>query len=168
MKGIYLGSYTALHPNYDIDYQDINGLRDIGGDMLDIELTNYDIIIATPPCNYWTKANYRRETSEYALKTKHLLPDILDKLRRTNKPYIVENIRNAPLFKKHGIHDNADYIYIIGRHTYFTNIPFDTSDLTFEPDNVQNRDKSDRQGDKQVHTVIERWLSGLENKEVER
>lgn len=52
MKGIYLASFTALHPNYDIIYQDINGKRDLGGDMMDIirskELGNYDFIIATP------------------------------------------------------------------------------------------------------------------------
>lgn len=31
MKGIYLASFMAEHPNYDIVYQDINGKRDIGG-----------------------------------------------------------------------------------------------------------------------------------------
>lgn len=31
MKGIYLASYEALHPNYDIVYQDINNKRDLGG-----------------------------------------------------------------------------------------------------------------------------------------
>ena len=47
MKGIYLGAYKAHHDSYDIDYQDINGLRDIGGDMLTVDLDKYDFIIAT-------------------------------------------------------------------------------------------------------------------------
>lgn len=51
-KGIYLAAFKANHPNHNITYQDINGLRDIDGDMLQTDLTPYDFIIATPPCNY--------------------------------------------------------------------------------------------------------------------
>ena len=63
MKGVYLGAYQAYHPSHDLTYQDINGERDIDGDMLDCDLTPYDYVIATPPCNYWSKANYRRNES---------------------------------------------------------------------------------------------------------
>ena len=31
MKGIYLGSYKAYHPHFNLVYQDINGKRDRGG-----------------------------------------------------------------------------------------------------------------------------------------
>lgn len=82
MKGIYLAAFKASHPNYDIVYQDINGKRDIGGDMMEVDLTPYDFIIATPPCNWWSRANYRRDKSPYALETKHLLPDIIEKVAR--------------------------------------------------------------------------------------
>lgn len=98
MKGIYLGAYKALHESYDIDYQDINGLRDIGGDMLTINLEKYDFIIATPPCNWWSRANYRRETSEYSIRTKLLLPCILFKLTLLGKPFIIENVLNKNNF----------------------------------------------------------------------
>lgn len=72
MKGIYLAAFRARHPNYNIVYQDINPRCkcDLQGDMLEVELKDYDFIIATPPCNYWSRANYRRETSEYAQKNK--------------------------------------------------------------------------------------------------
>ena len=53
-KGIYLGACRAYHPGYDITYQDIDGKRDLGGDMLDVDLNQYDYIIATPPCNWWS------------------------------------------------------------------------------------------------------------------
>lgn len=76
MKVIYLGAYEALHPEFDIVYQDINGKRDLDGDMLDIDLTNYDFIIATPPCNFWSIARGNR-CSQYSLDTKHLLPEII-------------------------------------------------------------------------------------------
>ena len=94
MKGIYLAAFRAEHPNYNIIYQDINGKRDIGGDMMEVDLTSYDFNIATPPCNWWSKANYRRDRSPYALQTKHLLPDIIKKLCEQDKPFIVENVRN--------------------------------------------------------------------------
>lgn len=163
MKGIYLASFKAYHENYDIVYQDINGLRDLDGDMLEIDLTPYDFIIATPPCNYWSRANYRRETSEYSQKTKHLLPDILDKLKKLNKPYIVENVRNSTLFKKYGIYDKADYVYEIGRHTYFTNIPFNGTNIKQEYDFSYGGKRlvKNTQGGDNVYNVIEYWLETI-------
>lgn len=67
MKGIYLGAFEAQHDGHDIVYQDINGKRDVGGDMMDVDLTPYDYIIATPPCNYWSRARGKR-CSEYSKK----------------------------------------------------------------------------------------------------
>ena len=129
MKGIYLASFKAIHENYDIVYQDINGKRDIGGDMLEIDLSHYDFIIATPPCNYWSRANYRRETSIYAQATKKLLPEILVALAYQDKPFIVENVRNDRLFKVNNLYDFPCFIYKIGRHTYWTNVKLDISDI---------------------------------------
>ena len=161
MKGIYLASFRANHPNWDIVYQDIDGKRDIGGDMMDVDLTPYDFIIATPPCNYWSKANYRRETSEYSQKTKHLLPSILKKLCSQDKPFIVENVRNSSRFKENGLYDFPCYIYVIGRHTYWTNVMFGVDDIHQEPKQIDQLSRSKRQGGDDVHEVIERWLSTL-------
>lgn len=133
MKGIYLASFEANHPNHEIIYQDINGKRDIGGDMMQVDLAEYDYIIATPPCNWWSRANYRRNTSAYALETKHLLIDILAKLIKQNKPFIVENVRNDKAFKEHHLFDNNLFVYRIGRHTYWSNILFYTGDILQEP-----------------------------------
>lgn len=156
LKGIYLASFKAYHPNYDLAYQDINGKRDIGGDMMDIDLTPYDFIIATPPCNWYSKANYRRNISEYALKTKHLLPDIIAKLYQLGKPFIVENVQNKTLIPHDW--DNILYVYILGRHTYWTNIPFKHDDLEFPVQHKENFARTKRQGGDNVHKVIERWL----------
>ena len=126
--------------------------------MLEIDLEPYDFIIATPPCNYWSRANYRRYTSKYSQDTKHLLPDILDKLRDLGKPYIVENVRNERLFKKYGILDKADYVYYVGRHTYFTNVPFNPIGIKQKNDNINNISSNKRQGGENVYNVIEYWL----------
>lgn len=174
MKGIYLASYKAFHPNYDIIYQDINGERDLDGDMMDINLEEYDFVIATPPCNWWSRANWRRDTSEYSLKTKHLLIDILDKLVHFNKPFIVENVRNDKQFKKHRLFDYDIYVFKIGRHTYWTNINFKYNDIIQKPLtdikngkkrflSSQNLARKDRQGGQEVHEVIERFLETIHN-----
>lgn len=160
MKGIYLASFQANHDNYNIDYQDINGKRDISGNMLDVDLKNYDFIIATPPCNYWSRANWRRDISQYSLKTKYLLIHILKKLSDLDKPYIVENVRNPKLFKLYDLYNISDYVYEIGRHTYWTNIPFNHLKKQSD-DNIQYITKSKRQGSGNVHDVIETWLGQL-------
>lgn len=162
MKGIYLGAYKAEHSDYNIIYQDINGLRDIDGCMLDIDLSEYDFIIATPPCNFWSHARGHKQPSNYALNTAHLLPDIIDKLKNLNKPFIVENVRNKPLFTKYGLYDKKLAIYHIGRHTYWSNMLFNSWCLQFD-DNIQNINPKDRQGGINVHIVIDRWLYELHN-----
>lgn len=175
MKGIYLASFEAQHPGHDIVYQDINGKRDIGGDMMQVSLAEYDYIIATPPCNWWSRANYRRNTSEYALKTKHLLIDILDKLAKQDKPFIVENVRNDKLFNEYRLFDSNLIVYRIGRHTYWSNILFYTGDIVQEPKvevingkkrylSSQTLVRSKRQGGQEVHEVIERFIQTLEEK----
>lgn len=102
MKVIYLGAYEAYHPNFDVVYQDINGKRDLGGDMLEVDLKSYDVIIATPPCNYWSIARGNR-CSQYSLDTKHLLPEIIKRLAKENKPFVVENVINKKRFREEGI-----------------------------------------------------------------
>ena len=176
MKGIYLGAYRAYHNNYNLVYQDINGERDIGGDMMNIDLSSYDYVIATPPCNWWSRANYRRNTSEYALKTKHLLLEIIPKLITLNKPFIVENVRNDKSFKEYGLFNYNCKVLRIGRHTYWTNVDFKYDDIIQIPKveivngkkkfmSSQNLGRKDRQGTTEVHEVIERFLKEIHRSE---
>lgn len=165
MKGIYLGAYTAIHPDYDIVYQDINGLRDVGGSMLDIKLDSFDYVICTPPCNYWSHANYDGRRSEYAVSTGLLLPEMLSRLEKLKVPYIVENVRNKSRFEKFGIIPREkSLVYFIGRHTIFTNIMFNTYiefNYEFKLVNGHCKDvgkKSEREGGVNVHKIIEKWL----------
>ena len=162
MKEIYLAAYKANHPTYEIVYQDINGNRDIPGNMLDINLKEYDYIIATPPCNYYSKARGSNPPSDYAFRTKHLLPEIIKKLMNFNKPFIVENVRNFPKFDQIGLFNLHLYVYFIGRHTYWTNIMFNPSNIKQQYDFTQGGNIRipgiNTQGGKNVHRVIEYWL----------
>lgn len=171
MRGIYLAAFKAEHPKHNIVYQDINGKRDIGGDMMEVNLADYDYIIATPPCNYYSRANYRRETSAYAQATKHLLPGILKKLIALGKPFIVENVKNKRIFTEIGLMNLPCHIYLIGRHTYWSNIEFKYDDIPqvfdfkyggYEVRDCQNYSRGKRQGGQNVHLVIERFIETIE------
>lgn len=157
MKVIYLASFQAHHPEFDVTYQDINGKRDIGGDMMDVDLTPYDVIIATPPCNFYSRAAGARKPSQYAIDTAHLLPDILKRLRDIGKPYIVENVINYPKMRAF---IDQEYVYYHGRHTYWTNIPFNPlmceqlQDFKTHGQRLHTK----TQGGQNVHNVIDYWL----------
>lgn len=169
MKGIYLAACKARHEGYDITYQDIDKKYncDLEGDMLEIDLNNYDYIIATPPCNYYSRANYRRNSSYYSQLTKHLLPSILEKLGKYyyDKPFIVENVRSDRLFNLEGIYKICETyninIYFVGRHTYFTNQFINLTcpqhfDFAYGGKLVNN--DGYRQGGSNVKTVIDIFL----------
>ncbi len=175
MKVIYLGAYEAYHPEFDIVYQDINNKRDLGGDMLEVDLKPYDMIIATPPCNYWSIARGNR-CSQYSLDTKHLLPEMIKKLVHENKPFVVENVINKKRFREEGIFEIAlekgCFIYYIGRHTYFINIWLSDEEIfMLESNNRQDfryggkvimypdMKNKKHQGGYNVHLVIDYFLN---------
>ena len=104
-KGIYLCSFKARFPGLDIVYNDIdpNTKADIIGDAMHVDLRKFSFVLASPPCNYWSRANNACETSAYAQKTKHLLPSMLSKLAQSGKPFILENVRNRPRMSRYHI-----------------------------------------------------------------
>lgn len=165
MKGIYLGACKANHPNYNIVYQDINGKRDMDGDMLQVDLEPYDYIICTPPCNYYSKANCNIY-SEYSTKTKHILPCSIIKLAESKRPFIIENVINRKRFHAMGIYQLAEYyslkVFEHGRHTYFTNVAFEYKDIPqtqdFKYGGKYIGKDGYHQGGMNVYLVIEAFL----------
>lgn len=173
MIGIYLGACKAYHEGYDIVYQDIDDTRDIGGDMLDVDLSPFDFIICTPPCNYWSRLNCEYWRSEYALRTLHLLPIMLIRLAKLRKPFIIENVINKKRMSTMRIFDILDTYHIIyiehGRHAYFTNVSsFDPSaceqHFDFKSSNGKVRcinNDGYSQGGSNVRIVIDKWLKDI-------
>ena len=171
-KVIYLASGRAKLKYPNVVYNDYKEKRDLVCDMMDVNLEDYDVLIATPPCNYYSRANHSRETSIYSQESKHLLPSIIDKFIRTGKPFIVENVRNEPLFIKLGLYNKNCFIYKHGRHTYWTNIMFNMSGIPQEfdfksiPGYGCVRLKSYVQGGKNVNDVLDYFLEFLFSNEV--
>ena len=119
MKGVYLCARKHRIPGYLIDYNDIEYYPGITllGDCRNIDVSQYDFIIATPPCNYYSRANYRRDVSTVAQSTKDLLPYCIDICQRSGKPFIIENVCNSSLLPK------ADcYEFDFGQHHFYTNV----------------------------------------------
>lgn len=170
-KIIYLAAGLSFHPKYDIIYQDLIIKRDLGGDMMNVDLVPFSIVIASPPCNYYSRCNYRRNESNYAINTKHLLPDIIKKCIESKKLFLVENVRNQPLFLKEGLYNFKCFIVEIGRHTYWTNVDlgytktipqrqdFKNGGFVIKYDDMEN---SYHQGGYNVHQVVERFLENCE------
>lgn len=171
MKGIYLAACKARHKNHNIVYQDID-LKykpDILGDMLNIDLTPYDFVIATPPCNWWSKANPYWYRSKYAWKTINLLPLTIIKLVESKKLFIIENVINRKRFELLGIYRLCSYynlyVYEVGRHTYITNIEVDLNceqHQDFKIHGVRINNDGYNQGGSNVAAVIEKFLKHIE------
>lgn len=170
LKGIYLCACRAVHLDHNLIYQDINGKRDIAGDMLDVSLESYDFVIATPPCNWWSKANPYYWRSEYALKTRHLLPLILIRLAKNNKPFVVECVKNLKRYRENRIFDICELHgiswQVVGRHIYFSNKSYNLAcpqiqDFRYGGKRVNN-DKYN-QGGTNVHNCLEIWICCLED-----
>lgn len=164
-KVIYLAAGKAQLKYENVVYNDYFLKRDLVCDMMQVDLSDFDILIATPPCNYYSRANSFRETSVYSQSTKHLLPDIIDKFIKTGKPFIVENVRNAPMFRKLGLYDKNCFIYTHGRHTYWTNILINFSNIPQEHDFGHKegckhvvRLKPYVQGGKNVNDCLDFWV----------
>lgn len=141
MKILYLFSGTHEIPNYDIEYVDLLNGKDVNNYW--DKLNEYDLILASPPCNYWSRANYRRETSKYAQVTKHLLPLTIQKLKESGKPFIVENVINEPLIKP--LQYGVNY-FKNNRHGFWTNTNFVFKGEVQKQGKIQNISNRKRQG----------------------
>ena len=161
-KVIYLcaGNGIINLPGFDIKYNDKFIKRDFTCDCFDVDISNFDIFIGSPPCNFYSKANYRRYISDYSLDTFSILPTMLKLFYNSGKPFIIENVINKPLMFR-VINDlPLDIFYFeAGRHCYFTNIYFHFNDKFSKADGIAHMSQKKRQGSGGVNLVFSRFLS---------
>lgn len=131
---------------------------DLVGDCMDVKLRKYDILIATPPCNYWSKANYRREFSKVAQATKHLLPDLLMRFEVSGKPYIIENVDNMNLMIREFNASRYPW-FRNGHHIYFSNLINTLWSKDFICPMKQELPQGHRDNNEAVDYVLNEWLA---------
>jgi len=169
-KIIYLAAGYAKLQEPGVVYNDLIIPRENRQDMLEVDLSQYDILIATPPCNFYSYARGAKKPSEYALSTAHLLLEIIIKFYETGKPFIVENVTNK---------NTLDFIWAMSadlglyrfkhaRHTYITNIKFDIDsvpkEFDFKTGGYFINTFSDRQGGNQVSAILDLFIKAAKSK----
>lgn len=82
-----VGVDLVRQPNYPFNH--------VRGDALEFDLTPFDFVWASPPCQAWSVASVRWQNLG------RTYPDILEpmraKLQASGLPYIIENVATAPL-----------------------------------------------------------------------
>lgn len=96
--GASMGLYRA---GFDVTGVDLNPqprypFKFIQGSALEADVTGYDLIWASPPCQAFTLANHRDRT-EGRSNHQNLIPETRSLLQQSGSPYIIENVCQAPL-----------------------------------------------------------------------
>ena len=73
----------------------------IRGDVhnyLDVEfLRQFDVIAASPPCQTFSATKHLRNAQGKSTSKVNMIPEVRDALIASGKPYVIENVPNAPL-----------------------------------------------------------------------
>lgn len=168
-KVIYLASGYAKLQEPGVVYNDLIIPRENKQDMLEVDLSLFDILIATPPCNFYSYARGCKIPSKYALSTAHLLLEIIIKFYHTDKPFIVENVTNRTSldFIWAMCADLGLYRFKHARHTYITNVRFDIGSVPKEFDFCKGgyfvNTFSDRQGGNQVSAILDLFVQAAKS-----
>lgn len=67
-------------------------------DYLNVEfLSQFDAIAASPPCQTFSATKHLRNAQGKSTTKVNMIPEVRDALIASGKPYIIENVPNAPL-----------------------------------------------------------------------
>jgi len=67
-------------------------------DYLDVEfLQQFDVIAASPPCQTFSATKHLRNAQGKSTSKVNMIPEVRDALIASGKPYVIENVPNAPL-----------------------------------------------------------------------
>lgn len=88
-----VGVDIVSRPDYPFDFVKADALEflDCGG------AEGFDVIHASPPCQAFTRAGRLREAQGGKVSSPDLLEPVRERLRSIGKPYIIENVPEAPL-----------------------------------------------------------------------
>lgn len=99
--GMASDGYAAAFRNWDIVGVDINPQPDypyrfVQADAMTFDLSGYDLIHASPPCQLFTRAQHLRDAQgSESSETIDLLTPTIERFASLDTPYIIENVENA-------------------------------------------------------------------------
>jgi DNA (cytosine-5)-methyltransferase 1 len=84
-----VGVDNRRQPHYPFEFIQSGALRFLREE----DLSGYDVIHASPPCQAYSSLRYMHESVGYP----NLVPTVRDILRRRRQPYVIENVERAPI-----------------------------------------------------------------------
>jgi DNA (cytosine-5)-methyltransferase 1 len=67
-------------------------------DYLNVDyLSQFDVIAASPPCQSFSATKHLRNAQGKSTSKVNMIPEVRDALIASSKPYVIENVPNAPL-----------------------------------------------------------------------
>ena len=67
-------------------------------DYLNLEfLSQFDVIVASPPCQTFSATKHLRNAQGKSTSKVNMIPEVREALIASGKPYVIENVPNAPL-----------------------------------------------------------------------
>lgn len=95
--GLYRAGFEVT--GVDIEPQKNYPFKFIQADALTVDLSGFDFVWASPPCQAHTSLKGAAwDKKSYVEKHPDLIPATRQKLQRSGLPYIIENVQGAPLF----------------------------------------------------------------------
>lgn len=93
-------------------------------DYLDVEfLRQFDVIAASPPCQTFSATKHLRNAQGKSTAKVNMIPEVRDALIASGKPYIIENVPNAPLINPVQLCGSAFQLKVRRHRLFESNVP---------------------------------------------
>lgn len=93
-------------------------------DYLDVEfLRQFDVIAASPPCQTFSATKHLRNAQGKSTAKVNMIPEVRDALIASGKPYIIENVPNAPLINPVQLCGSAFQLKVRRHRLFESNLP---------------------------------------------
>ena len=86
-------------------------------------LSQFDVIAASPPCQTFSATKHLRNAQGKSTSKVNMIPEVRDALIASGKPYIIENVPNAPLINPVQLCGSAFGLKVRRHRLFESNMP---------------------------------------------
>lgn len=115
--GYYMAGFEVV--GVDIEFQPRYPFRFIQSDMFDIDLSEYDFIHASPPCQGYSITRHLHKEKAHDL----LVDRVRTFLKASGKPYVIENVVGAPLINPISLNGYMFGLQVKRTRLFESNVP---------------------------------------------